>query len=142
LLEVRPGLTRGDFRDIDQHDRVPDMELLYRAVDGLVIERGPAEKLPDPTVTGDSGVLPVVLADDDFVVVVLADDDYDALDVGEGALTLTVWIACEAAGGEAADPLAASARDAGVAPDGGRRCQWVRQTRLPVRGGCHVAGGS
>ena len=59
------------------------MELLYRAIDGLVVERGAAEELPDPTVTGDSGVL----------FVVLVDDDYDALGVGEGALTLSVGIA-------------------------------------------------
>ena len=60
-----PDCGRGDFRGVDQHNRVPDMELHYRAVDGVVVECGgvvvecgPAEKLPDGTVTGDSGVLP------------------------------------------------------------------------------------
>ena len=86
------------------------MELLYRAIDGLVVERGAAEELPDPTVTGDSGVL----------FVVLVDDDYDALGVGEGALTLSVGIA-GAARGEAAGGLRAPARDAAVIPDGGVR---------------------
>ena len=84
------------------------MEPSYRAVDGVVVERGPAEKLPDDTATGDSGVLPVICAH----------DDCDALDVGVGALALTVGIADEAARGETAGALAASPRDAGVSPDG------------------------
>jgi Zn-dependent M28 family amino/carboxypeptidase len=62
-------------------------------------ECGPAEKMPDGMVTGDSGVLSVVFAY----------DDYDALDVGEGALALSVGIAGEAARGETAGALAASA---------------------------------
>ena len=40
------------------------------------VERGPAEKLPDPTVTGNSSVLPVI-----SVV-----NDYDALDIGNSPL--------------------------------------------------------
>jgi hypothetical protein len=75
------------------------MELSYGAVDGVVVECGPAEKLPDGTVTGDLGVLSVVFAG----------DDCDALDVGVGALALTVGIAGEAARGETAGALAASA---------------------------------
>jgi hypothetical protein len=65
VLEVRPDRGRGDLRGVDQHDRVPEMEPSYRAVDGVVLERGPAEKLPDDTATGDSGVLPVICAHDD-----------------------------------------------------------------------------
>jgi hypothetical protein len=109
LLESRPDFARGYFRDVDQHDRVPAIELLYRAIDGIVVERGPAEKLPDPTETGNSSVLPVI-----WVA-----DDHDALGIREGALAPTVGTVSEAACGEAADVLAAAARDAGVAPDGG-----------------------
>jgi hypothetical protein len=106
---MRLGLARGDLRDLDQHDRVPDMRILYRPLDGVVIQRGPAEELPDLTVAGDSGVFPGVSVD----------GDHDALDIGEGALAPSVGIAGEAAGGETAGALAASARDACVAPDGG-----------------------
>ena len=73
LLELRLRIAPGDLRRVDEHDRVPDMELLHRPVDGGVAERGPAEELPDPAVTGDSGALGVVF---------VARDD-DALDVGE-----------------------------------------------------------
>ena len=72
---------------------MPDVELLVRAVDGVVVECGLAEKLPDSAVTGDSGV----------VSVGFADDDYEALDVGEGALAPSAGIVRGAAGGKAAD---------------------------------------
>ena len=99
LLELRPGVAWGDVRAVDEHDRVPVMEVLYGAVDGVVVERCPPEELADSAVTRDSGARPVVSVC----------EDHDAFDVGKGALA-PVGIAGEAAGGEAADA--------------GRRCRW------------------
>src|SRR5215207_6778677 len=84
------------------------MELLDRTVDGLVVERGPPEELPDPTTTGDSGLLRVVSIA----------DDHDPLDVGERALALPLGIAGEAAGDETACAPAAPARDPREGSDG------------------------
>ena len=49
------------------------MEVLYGAVDGVVVERCPPEELADSAVTGDLGARRVV-----FVC-----EDHDALDVGK-----------------------------------------------------------
>jgi hypothetical protein len=54
VLELRTGVAWGYVRAVDEHDRVPVMEVLEGAVDGVVVERCPPEELADSAVIGDS----------------------------------------------------------------------------------------
>jgi hypothetical protein len=105
LLEVRPDGGRGDLRGVDQHDRVTDMELSYGAVDGVVVERGPAQEPPGSAEAGDPRA---------FGVSVVG-GDHDAVSVGERALALAIGVAGEAAGALAAlDVAVAEGSDVGL----------------------------
>ena len=92
LLELCPGVAWGDVRAVDEHDRVPVMEVLYGAVDGVVVECCPPEGLADSAVTRDSGARP----SSPYVRITMRS-------TSAKEPSRTVGIAGEAAGGEAAD---------------------------------------
>lgn len=104
VFESPVSLARGDLADLGEHDRVTLVELVHRAIDRFIGERGPAQESPGPAETGGSGP---------FAVVHEADDHY-AVGIGERALALPVRIA-----GEGAGALPTPHRAAAVGSDGG-----------------------
>ena len=46
MLEPCVGPACGDLAEVDEHDRVSLVQLAHRAVDGVVVQQGPAEEPP------------------------------------------------------------------------------------------------
>src|SRR5215204_3238032 len=110
-FELVARVAGGDLPEVDEHDRASSVQLVYRARDSVVAERGPAEESPGPAEAGDSRSLAVVVVG----------DDHDAVDVSERALALLVGIAGEAAGAVAApNDAAAKGSERGIVPERSR----------------------
>jgi hypothetical protein len=60
LLEPRVDLVCGDLGEVDEQDRVSLVQLSHRAVDGVVVECGPAQEPPGSAKAGDPGAFGVV----------------------------------------------------------------------------------
>jgi len=88
FLEPRVPLACGDLAEVDEEDRVSLVQLAHRAVDGVVVECGPAQQSPGSVKAGDARAFGVALVG----------DDHDAVGVRKRALSLLVGIAGEAAG--------------------------------------------
>ena len=108
FLEPRVRFAGGDLAEVEEEDRVCLVQLADCAVDGVVFECGPLQESPGSAEAGDPGV---------FGVTVVG-DDHDAVGVRDGALSLLVGIAGEAAGALATlEHSAAVGADRGVGRD-------------------------
>jgi hypothetical protein len=97
---------------IDEHHRLPDPQLADRAIDDVVAEPSPSERLADATLASHP---------DPFGAVAPGDDRH-AIAVGDAALALLIGVA-----GEAASAAAALERAIPVAPDASARSDRSRK---------------
>jgi hypothetical protein len=94
--------------EVDEEDRVSLVQLGHRAVDGIVVECGPAQEPPGSAKAGNPSAF----------CVALGGDDRDAVGVRDRALSLLVGIAGEAAGALATlEDSAAVGADRGIGRD-------------------------
>jgi hypothetical protein len=134
FLEPRVGFACADLAEVDEEDRASLVQLVHRAVDGVVVDCGAAQEPPGSAKAGDPRAFGVAFVG----------DDEDAVGVGERALSLLVGVA-----GEAAGALATLEYSAAVGADGrvgrdrsgeptDRLVADVAVVRCPRADGCRV----